>query len=157
MVRWMAQMERTSVKPESIGMAAEGRAGRAGSTNALGGAASAFAFAQQPRQVPRGPDFPLVARHSTPQRSPGAPPLLPPRLIHRRSRPWLPLLPAMAPPRAPAGGTSTPAERKNAAVWELIHLDNYKQALALCNRRIKKGEKSEYLLVRLCPPQRHPH
>lgn len=44
---------------------------------------------------------------------------------------------------------STPAERKNHQVREQLELGQYKQALQLCNKRIKKGEKSEYLLVGL--------
>ncbi|KAF8539658.1 N-acetyltransferase B complex non catalytic subunit-domain-containing protein [Trichophaea hybrida] len=42
---------------------------------------------------------------------------------------------------------STPNERKNQLVWEQLELKAYKQALQLCNRRIKKGEKSEMLLT----------
>jgi N-terminal acetyltransferase B complex non-catalytic subunit len=42
---------------------------------------------------------------------------------------------------------STPNERKNQLVWEQLDMGAYKQALQLCNRRIKKGEKSEMLLV----------
>lgn len=42
---------------------------------------------------------------------------------------------------------ATTTERKNQLVWEQLELGAYKQALQLCNRRIKKGEKSEMLLV----------
>jgi len=38
-------------------------------------------------------------------------------------------------------------ERKNHLVWDQLELGAYKQALQLCNRRIKKGEKNENLLV----------
>ena len=39
------------------------------------------------------------------------------------------------------------ADRKNHLVWDQLELGAYKQALQLCNRRLKKGEKSEMLLV----------
>ncbi|KAI5783552.1 N-acetyltransferase B complex non catalytic subunit-domain-containing protein [Geopyxis carbonaria] len=42
---------------------------------------------------------------------------------------------------------STPADRKNQLVWDQIDIHQYKQALQLCNRRIKKGEKSEFLFA----------
>ena len=38
-------------------------------------------------------------------------------------------------------------DRKNQLVWESIDVAAYKQALQLCNRRIKKGEKGDYLMV----------
>jgi len=42
---------------------------------------------------------------------------------------------------------SSSAERKNHLVWDQLELGAHKQALQLCNRRIKKGEKNENLLV----------
>lgn len=42
---------------------------------------------------------------------------------------------------------ATTNDRKNQLVWEQLELGAHKQALQLCNRRIKKGEKSEMLLV----------
>jgi len=42
---------------------------------------------------------------------------------------------------------TTPAERKNQQVWDSIEAGAFKQALQLCNRRLKKGEKGDYLLV----------
>ncbi|KAI5812471.1 N-acetyltransferase B complex non catalytic subunit-domain-containing protein [Pyronema omphalodes] len=42
---------------------------------------------------------------------------------------------------------STADNRKNQLVWEQLELGAPKQALQLCNRRLKKGEKSESLLV----------
>lgn len=38
-------------------------------------------------------------------------------------------------------------DRKNQLVWESIDAAANKQALQLCNRRIKKGEKGDYLMV----------
>ncbi|CAZ79814.1 unnamed protein product [Tuber melanosporum] len=42
---------------------------------------------------------------------------------------------------------TTPAERKNQQVWDSIEAGALKQALQLCNRRLKKGEKGDYLLT----------
>ncbi|TGZ85435.1 hypothetical protein EX30DRAFT_314483 [Ascodesmis nigricans] len=41
--------------------------------------------------------------------------------------------------------SSAPADRKNQMVRDQIEAGQFKQALQLCNRRIKKGEKTEYL------------
>ncbi|KAF8453935.1 N-acetyltransferase B complex non catalytic subunit-domain-containing protein [Terfezia claveryi] len=38
-------------------------------------------------------------------------------------------------------------DRKNQLVWESIDVAAFKQALQLCNRRIKKGEKGDYLMM----------
>ena len=38
-------------------------------------------------------------------------------------------------------------DRKNQAVWEFIDNGAFKRALEQCNRRIKKGEKFDYLLL----------
>jgi len=38
-------------------------------------------------------------------------------------------------------------DRKNQLVWDSIDVAAFKQALQLCNRRIKKGEKGDYLMV----------
>ncbi|RPA91322.1 hypothetical protein L873DRAFT_1794936 [Choiromyces venosus 120613-1] len=42
---------------------------------------------------------------------------------------------------------STPAERKNQQVWDSIEAGALKQALQQCNRRLKKGEKGDYLQI----------
>ena len=39
------------------------------------------------------------------------------------------------------------ADRKNKQVWDAIESENWKQALQLCAKRMKKGEKSDYLSV----------
>ncbi|CUS10720.1 unnamed protein product [Tuber aestivum] len=39
---------------------------------------------------------------------------------------------------------TTPAERKNQQVWDSIEAGALKQALQLCNRRLKKGEKVDF-------------
>lgn len=38
-------------------------------------------------------------------------------------------------------------DRKNQQIWEFIDVASYKQALQQCNRRIKKGEKGDYLML----------
>ncbi|KAI9826528.1 MAG: hypothetical protein M1826_006629 [Phylliscum demangeonii] len=40
-------------------------------------------------------------------------------------------------------------ERKNQLVWDALKYDNYKQALQLCNKRLKRGERGDYLPVGL--------
>ncbi|KAI9809860.1 MAG: hypothetical protein M1825_000293 [Sarcosagium campestre] len=42
---------------------------------------------------------------------------------------------------------SSIADRRNQQVWEAIGANNQKQALQLCTKRLKKGEKSDYLLA----------
>ena len=42
---------------------------------------------------------------------------------------------------------SSAADRKNQLVWDQIESGHFKQALLLINKRLKKGEKSEYLIV----------
>lgn len=48
---------------------------------------------------------------------------------------------------------SLPHDRKNQLVHDALETGAYKQALQLCNKRIKKGEKNDYLLV---PPPPYP-
>jgi N-terminal acetyltransferase B complex non-catalytic subunit len=38
-------------------------------------------------------------------------------------------------------------DRKNQLVHDALDAGAYKQALQLCNKRIKKGEKNDYLFV----------
>lgn len=46
---------------------------------------------------------------------------------------------------------SSAADRKNKQIWEALDCESPKQALQLCMKRIKKGEKSDYLLARRSP------
>lgn len=38
-------------------------------------------------------------------------------------------------------------DRKNQQIWDAVEVNNLKQALQLCTKRIKKGEKGDYLQV----------
>ncbi|KAI9765827.1 MAG: hypothetical protein M1840_007109 [Geoglossum simile] len=42
---------------------------------------------------------------------------------------------------------SSVADRRNQQIWDAIENDNLKQALQLCTKRLKKGEKGDYLLA----------
>ncbi|KAL7273222.1 mitochondrial distribution and morphology [Rhizina undulata] len=42
---------------------------------------------------------------------------------------------------------ASPTDRKNQQVWDALEIGAFKQALQLCNKRLKKGEKSDYLLT----------
>lgn len=44
--------------------------------------------------------------------------------------------------------SSAVIERRNREVFEALEAGNLRQAAALCQKRIKKGEKSDNLLVR---------
>ena len=44
-------------------------------------------------------------------------------------------------------------ERKNQLVYDALEAKNTKQALQLCTKRIKKGEKGDYVHVRIFHPR----
>ena len=54
---------------------------------------------------------------------------------------------APASPSSPCLAMSSAVDRRNKQVWEAIDANNFKQALQLCLRRIKKGEQGDYLHV----------
>jgi hypothetical protein len=41
------------------------------------------------------------------------------------------------------------AEKKNQLVWEALESGDTKRALQLCSRRLKKGEKGDYIQVKI--------
>ena len=44
------------------------------------------------------------------------------------------------------------SDRRDRQIQEAIDVRNWKQALSLCEKRLKKGEKSDHLSVCLCYP-----